>query len=254
MWTAKITHILMVVLFLAYGLLAACGGPESTQAPAEEVPPTAAPTATPQREEEPPSPTEDVQPTASPTPTPEPQEEQPSPSPTAVSEEQTAEPAPSWEADGIVADGEYPHQVLVGDVTIWWRNDATSLYLAMEASTTGWVAVGLDPTDRMQGANFILGLVVEGEAQIWDAYGTAPTGNTHPPDEELGGTNDVVAYAGVEEGGVTRFEVQIPLDSGDEFDRPLEPGGTYPVIAAVGPSDVFDVRHSSRAGGSITLD
>lgn len=168
--------------------------------------------------------------------------------------EEMTEPMAKWQADGAIADGEYAHEATVGEVRLWWSNDAEFLYLAMEASTTGWVAVGLDPEVRMKGANFIIGAVAGGEAQIWDAYGTAPTGNTHPPDEELGGTNDIVAYAGVEEGGVTRFEVQIPLDSGDEFDKPLEPGGTYPIIVAVGSSDSFGAIHTSRAGGSITLD
>lgn len=170
-------------------------------------------------------------------------------------EEQPAGPSAFvWQADGIISDREYAHEATIGEVAIWWQNDAEFLYLAMEASTAGWVAVGLDPVNRMEGANYLLGAVVDGQARVWDAYGTAPTGATHPPDEELGGTNDIVAFAGVEEAGVTRFEVQIPLDSGDEFDKPLEPGGTYPVITAVGSSDAFDVRHSARGGGTITLD
>jgi len=168
--------------------------------------------------------------------------------------EETMEPTMGWQADGVVSDGEYAHEATVGEVRLWWSNDAEFLYLAMEASTTGWVSIGLDPERRMEGANFIIGAVAGGEAQIWDAYGTAPTGNMHPPDEELGGTNDIVAYAGLEEDGVTRFEVQIPLDSGDAFDKPLEPGGTYPIIVAVGSSDSFGASHTSRAGGSITLD
>ena len=163
-------------------------------------------------------------------------------------------PMATWQADGAISEGEYAHETAIGDVNVWWYNDAEFLFLAMEASTTGWVAVGIDPVNRMQGADFIFGAVVDGEAMIWDAFGTAPVGNAHPPDEELGGTNDIVAYAGVEDGGVTRFEVQIPLDSGDEFDKPLEPGRTYAVIVAVGTSDSFDARHSSRATGSITLD
>jgi hypothetical protein len=223
MRTGRIAVGLIAVLLLACGLLAACGSAESTQTPPEKAQPTALPTATPRQQEE--------QTAAPPT-----------------------EPLSSWQADGVVADGEYAHQATIGDVTLWWRNDAEFLYLAMEAPTTGWVAVGLDPENRMQGANFIFGMVVEGEAQIWDAYGTAPTGATHPPDEDLGGTNDIVIYAGMERDGVTRFEVQIPLDSGDDYDRPLEPGNTYSVITAVGTSDDFNARHSSRAGGEISLD
>lgn len=232
MRTRKITRGLVVVLLLAAGLLAACAEPTPTLP--ERTQPIALPTATPQR-----------------------QEGQPSSFPTAAPEGQTvAPPAPvsSWQADGVVADGEYAHQAAIGDVTLWWRNDAQFLYLAMEAQTTGWVAVGLDPTNRMEGANFIFGAVVGGEARIWDAYGTAPIGPNHPPDEDLGGTNDIVAYAGVEEGGVTRFEAQIPLDSGDDFDKPLQSGNTYSVITALGASDDFNARHSSRASGEIMLD
>lgn len=158
-----------------------------------------------------------------------------------------------WQADGKVSDGEYAHQTTVGAVTVWWSNDAQYLYLAMEAPTTGWVSVGLDPENRMRGANFVFGAVVDGQAQIWDAYGVGPTG-PHPPDVDLGGTNDIVAYEGVEENGVTRFEAQIPLDSGDRYDRPLQRGQRYKIITAVGSADDFDARHSSRATGEITLD
>jgi hypothetical protein len=159
-----------------------------------------------------------------------------------------------WVADGVIGDSEYAHQTDVGEVRLWWRNDGQSLCLAMESPTSGWVSLGIDPVDRMEGANYVIGAVVGGEARVWDAYGTAPTGATHPPDEDLGGTNDIVAFAGVEEDGYTRFEVQIPLDSGDEFDKRLEPGGTYAVIAAAASSDSYDGYHVSRAQGTIELD
>jgi len=237
MWMNKVVLGLIIVLVSAAGLLAACSGVEPTQALPEERQPTARPTATSQGE----------QPTALLTATS--QEEQPTTPPT-----EPARPSSAWQADGVVVDGEYAHEAIIGEVRLWWRNDAEFLYLAMEAPTTGWIAVGLDPTNRMEGANFIFGAVADGEVQIWDAYGTAPVGANHPPDEDLGGTNDIVTYTGVEEDGVTRFEVRIPLDSGDEYDKPLQPGSTYPVIAAVGTSDSFDARHSSRAQGEITLD
>jgi hypothetical protein len=106
----------------------------------------------------------------------------------------------------------------------------------------------------MQGANYLFGYVGNGEALLWDAYGTAPRGANHPPDEELGGTNDIVAFAGVEEEGVTRFEVQIPLDSGDTFDRPLEAGRTYPIIVAIGTQDEYNAYHQNYARGELILD
>ena len=84
----------------------------------------------------------------------------PTEEPEAISEAE--QPMAEWQADGVIMEGEYAHETTVGDVNLWWTNDAEFLYLAMEASTTGWVAVGIDPVNRMQGANYIFGAVVVG--------------------------------------------------------------------------------------------
>ncbi len=163
-------------------------------------------------------------------------------------------PAPAggaWAADGAVGADEYAQKTAVGPVTVYWSNDAQSLYLAAQAKTTGWVAVGLDPVDRMQGANYILA-AYDGQARIMDAFGTA-TVAAHPADETLGGKNDIIAYAVAEKDGVTTFEVQIPLDSGDANDKVLKPGETYRILAAFGAADDFKSPHSYRGAGEITL-
>jgi hypothetical protein len=155
-------------------------------------------------------------------------------------------------ADGIISADEYAQSTKIGPVTLWWDNNAEFLYLAAEARTKGWLAVGLDPEDRMKGANFVMA-AFDGDARIIDAFGTAPTGAAHPADTTLGGTDDIWTYAVVEQGGITRFEVQIPLDSGDDYDKPLKPGETYRVIVAMGTLDAFEAPHSYRGAGSITL-
>jgi len=123
----------------------------------------------------------------------------------------------------------------------------------MEGDTSGWVAIGINPERGMQGANYILGFVANGEASIWDAYGTAPAGANHPPDEDLGGTDDIVAAAGVEDGSVTRFEVKIPMNSGDDYDQALTPGETYPLIIAIGDADDFNAYHRRYDRGELAL-
>lgn len=175
-----------------------------------------------------------------------------------VTEESPGEPEPemgmAWNADGVVSEGEYSYEADLKGFKIWWSNDAEFLYMALEGKTKGWVSVGIDPENRMQGANYIFGYVVDGTAQIWDAYGTAPTGATHPPDEELGGANHIVAFAGVEENSVTRFEFQIPLDSGDDYDKPLVSGQSYPMIVATGGADDYNGYHSMYAKGDLIID
>lgn len=221
--------------------LAGCGGatptPTSTAATA-----TTAPTAAVATEAPPPT----VAPTLSPAPT---ATVTTTPAPTP----DDAVPTIPWEADGVIEEGEYRQQADFDGMRVWWNNDETHLYLAMEADTTGWVAVGLAPQQGMAGANYLFGYVEQGEAQIWDAYGTAPTGANHPPDTDLGGTDDIVAFVGVEEAGVTRFEVQVLLDSGDDYDATLEPGMTYPFIVAMGDADAYNAPHTMYDRGELLL-
>jgi hypothetical protein len=251
----------VAVRYLILGILAgvlvisgcAAGTPDAPTATSmpEPSPTTAAETDPTEEPTEAPSPT--PEPTEEPSATPEPTAE---PEPTATLEDEDGngeEMMGTWTADGTISEDEYDQQMDFGDMRLWWTNDDTSLYLAMEGDTTGWVAIGINPQQGMQGANFIFTYVENGETQIWDAYGTAPTGNNHPPDEDLGGTTDITAFAGTEEDGVTRFEAQIPLDSGDEYDQALEPGGSYPIIVAIGPEDEFSAYHLRYDRGELTL-
>ena len=174
------------------------------------------------------------------------------PQPTVESQLPIAES--EWVADGVITEGEYTYGEDFSGIRFWWKNDATHLYFAMEGDTTGWVSVGIDPERRMQGANYLFGYVDGDAVKLWDAFGTAPTGPNHPPDEELGGTVDIVTYAGIEEKGITRFEIQIPLDTGDAYDKTLVPGQTYPYIIAIGGEDSFNAYHQKYAEGQLVLD
>jgi hypothetical protein len=177
----------------------------------------------------------------------------PSPVPPTATPTLPAEPA--WQADGLVGAGEYPHMVEVAGVEFHWMNDGEDLYGALAAQTNGWVSVGFDPENQMQGANYIFGYVQDGTPVLQDMFGTQPRGRgSHPPDEQLGGTDDILEYAGSEQGDLTVIEFRIALDSGDEYDKPLSPGATYAIILARGRSDDSDSRHADRGQAQITLD
>ena len=173
----------------------------------------------------------------------------------AVEESPAAPSGPAWVADGVIGEGEYAHTTEAAGVTFHWTNDAEYLYAALSAETTGWVAVGFDPENRMQGANYIYGYVTNGAAFVEDMFGTSPAGpGSHPADEDLGGGNDVVEYAGSEQGGVTVIEFKVPLDSGDEYDKPMVPGQTYRINLAMGAADDLNSYHAGRGTSEITLD
>jgi len=163
------------------------------------------------------------------------------------------EPSPPWAIDGVVDLGEYPHSTTIVDVQVSWANDSNLLRVGLESPGTGYVALGLDPETQMEGANYIIGYVNEGDTFIRDDFGTSPTG--HTADTDRGGANNILSSAGSEWADHTVLEFAIPLDSGDAMDKPLRPGGTYEVFVAYHDlQDGFDARHSRRGSGEIQLD
>lgn len=160
---------------------------------------------------------------------------------------------PSTAVDGIIYAGEYSHNTRAAGFEIHWSNDAHTLRVGLISPGLGYLAIGFDPVNRMEGANYILGAVVDGRVTVRDDFGIGPV--AHAPDAAIGGTNDVLEAAGCEVGGKTYLEFVIPLDSGDAKDKALIPGSTYKVLIAYHEtSDEFGAWHSRRGSGSITLD
>jgi hypothetical protein len=159
-----------------------------------------------------------------------------------------------WQADGVVSLGEYSHQATAGPLTVYWRNDDTYLYLALQARTLGWLSIGFDPDRTHVGADIIIGAVSNGTVTILDSYGTSERGTFHTPDENLGGTYSILSSGGSQQSGVTILEFQIPLDSGDKYDKVLKAGTVVPVILAVGTTRDLTSMHTFASFGEITLD
>jgi hypothetical protein len=131
-----------------------------------------------------------------------------------------------------------------------WKVEGQSLHVRVAAGTDGWVAVGFDPSSRMKDANFLIGYVEDGQANLRDDFGTG--GSSHDSDESLGGTSDFSNLDGAEEEGLTWLSFTIPLDSGDRYDRPLAAGNSYTVILAAGSSDGYGGYHGGKRA-SVTM-
>ncbi len=149
------------------------------------------------------------------------------------------------EIDGIVEEQEYPQKLALEDdsFVVYWKNDHEFLYMALKAKTTGWLAIGFEPTSRMKDADMIFGWVEDGQATLLDLYSTGSTG-PHPPDEELGGTNDILEFKGSEKEGYTTIEFKRKMNTGDQYDKVLVPGQTLNFIWAMSTSDSFNRKHN----------
>lgn len=95
--------------------------------------------------------------------------------------------------------------------------------MAIKGHTTGWVAIWFEPSVAMKDADMIFGWVQDGQIVVMDTYSTGTYG-PHPSDEEPGGTNDILAFAGKEENGYTVIEFKRNLDTGDQYDKAFKPG------------------------------
>jgi hypothetical protein len=112
---------------------------------------------------------------------------QPEKTPVVVENAATVE----WKADGIVSESEYSRSMLLqsharqgysgGEMEISWKNDPEYLYLGLNGSTEGWLAIGFEPQEWMKNADIILASVQGGKATVLDEY---CTGNYGPHIED----------------------------------------------------------------------
>ncbi len=153
--------------------------------------------------------------------------------------------------DGRIDRFEYRNEMLDPEtgMAVYWQNDDSILHVGLTAPGTGWLSIGFDPENRMQGANIIIAAVDDGESTIEDHYGDSPI--SHRMDE----VDHVIEAAGNEFEGRSILEFAIPLDSGDDRDKPLAPGVEVAIILAYhASSDDLQTRHTARSTTSIVLD
>jgi len=157
----------------------------------------------------------------------------------------------AWAADGVITPGEYRSNKSFGDYELWWTADDQYVYMGMKAKTPGWVAVGFDPESMMLHADIVQGYIQDGKLSIADMYSTGQFG-PHPPDTQLGGTDDILASGGKSDSGYTTIEFKRKLDTGDKYDKPLH-SGTNKIIWAYGSDPQFTIKHMARGPGEIDL-
>jgi hypothetical protein len=136
---------------------------------------------------------------------------------------------------------DYDHKLDIDNMDVFWTVDGDKIHVKLAAKTSGWVAIGFDPENAMQGANIIIGAVKKGKVRIEDHYGDRK--RNHKNDEKLGGKNDILDPKGTEADGVTTISFTLPLDTGEKWDKPIDPAKRSRIMLAFGAG-----RDSFRAG------
>jgi len=165
-----------------------------------------------------------------------------------------------WKPDGLVGMNEYSNSIVLhgarsqgysgGDLEVSWKIDSQYLYMALNGSTNGWISVGFEPSEWMKDADIIMGSVVDGKPVVLDEYSTGNYG-PHMNDTELGGTNDILEFGGMEKGGFEVVEFKRKLNTGDRFDKAFAPGQEISMIWALADSVDFQIKHNVAKGEAI---
>jgi hypothetical protein len=164
---------------------------------------------------------------------------------------QSPVPASGWLADGVIGDGEYNGTQSYDNYELWWAADEQFIYIAMKAKTTGWVSIALPSGPAMKDADMVLGFVQDGTVTVIDQYCTGNFG-PHSPDIKLGGSDDILESAGIEEGGYTIIEFKRKIDTGDTYDHTFSPG-INSILWSYGSGDQLEQKHSARGHGELEL-
>lgn len=161
--------------------------------------------------------------------------------------------AEDWSADGILGNREYFTDMVAadGNYELRMRTDEQYLYIGIKARTSGWVAVGFEPSSKMKDADIILGFVQDGKTTISDQFSTSKYG-VHIPDTKLGGSDDILEFGGKEEGDFTTIEFKRALNTGDQYDKVLT-HGVINIIWSYGSTDEITTKHVTRGTGKITF-
>jgi hypothetical protein len=146
--------------------------------------------------------------------------------------------------DGVINEDEYDDQYVIEEVEIYIENDDDYIYIGLIGPGSGWVAIGFSPVEVHLGADFIFGAVIYGDTFVSDQYGSEQY--KHQMDVSLGGSDDIIEYAGTENSG-TVIEIKRRMNSEDSYDILLESGKVYSIMIAYHQTDDdFEVRHTER--------
>jgi len=146
---------------------------------------------------------------------------------------------------GTLLAQDYKHSFDAVDMKVFWTVDGDKIHVKLSAPTEGWVAIGFDPEDAMQGSDIAIGAVKKGKVRIEDHYGDRK--RSHSPDDKLGGENNILDPRGMEENGGTTIFFTRALAAGDKYDKAIETDKPYRIMVAYGSGrDSFRAGHKYR--------
>lgn len=136
-------------------------------------------------------------------------------------------------------------------MTVQWEIFGDSLQMRLHAPTRGWVAVGFNTADQLQGTHLIMGHVVGKRVHIEDRYIRRP--GDHVLITSLGGSDALCNKSGTETDKGTTLHFKLPLRTCDDYHIDLQPSKSYYLLMAYSREDDFEHHSMMRTSIKIIL-
>lgn len=133
--------------------------------------------------------------------------------------------------------------VTAGGVTFIYSHDGTNLSGTLEATGTGWLAVGFSGSTMASAGKMVIGAV---SASVHTVEIQEFSGRSHSP-----ASGTVIEASGTETGGATTIFFKVSLA---DLGLASSVGQSVAVVLAMhSSSDSFNTQHTNRGSGTINL-
>ena len=132
-----------------------------------------------------------------------------------------------------------------------WEEKGEWLEVEVSAPTQGWLAIGFNTEDGLEGTNLIMVAVRGKEVQLSDRY--ILKAGDHRALSDLGVGERLEILSGEENASGSRISFRIPKLSQDNYHKSLLPGSSFYMLMAYSREDDFMHHSMMRTSVQITI-
>ncbi|MFT6867728.1 MAG: hypothetical protein ACJA08_002572 [Cyclobacteriaceae bacterium] len=143
------------------------------------------------------------------------------------------------------------NQIEKNGMTIKWCHSDELIEIEMHTPTSGWLAVGFNEIDGLEGTYLIMGAVSEMGTTLYEHYIFKP--GDYRSFENLGIASSVQHVHGQEGDEGTTIMVHLPNDMMSKYTKLLSKGARFHMLMAYSAADDFDHHSMMRTSINVKL-
>ncbi len=142
-------------------------------------------------------------------------------------------------------------EVSKNGMSVSWTFKNDRIFIAMDAPTDGWLAIGFNTSSGITGTYLLMGHIINEKVEVVEHYTTSP-GNYNPI-TKFEATSQVKDMQGKQNGQHTTIAFSLPVHAISKYQRDLKEGLEYIMLIAYSQEDDFQHHSIMRTSTEIKL-